>query len=582
MFPQCLFLIVLALSIPIHGQVGHGPIVHWNQDPTKACDVVWLERSGAAGIEGKWSFGPAGFGYGDDDDATVFSQMKNRYQSLAIRRELKLPPEVPADAVLILRVDYDDAFVAWLDGKEIARKNMRGTGKDSSVASSHNAGQAEDIRLGRVDRFLGSTSSILAVQGFNVKLDSSDFSLHPRIIAKSGRKEWTLIAPGADWQYLANANPEIDWQKKLANLPAAENRSGLVNQPFTLRYRAKGDPAWIAATVKSSPFAASKHKVFRATLPQLPAGRDIEFQIDRAAVPASETHVFRMPPAQRSAIRFVAGGDVFHEREPMDRMNQRAGKEDPLFALIGGDLAYANNENIERWFDYIDSWAANSRTSDGRLLPKVVAIGNHEIIGAGYHPVDAPGPEAASMFYSLFQFPGGNYATHCVDFGEWISFVMLDSGHTRNVTAQNEWLEKSLSARARVPHVFVCYHRPAWGIGAKPDAVEIQRAWCPLFERHRVTAVFENDHHVFSRSHPLKAGAIDHKNGIPYLGSGSWSVALRQIDPKEVKKRPWIAASGSFNHLYVVDTSENGYTAVAKDIAGREIDRSERVWHRGK
>lgn len=85
-----------------------------------------------------------------------------------------------------------------------------------------------------------------------------------------------------------------------------------------------------------------------------------------------------------------------------------------------------------------------------------------------------------------------------------------------------------------------------------------------------------------SRSHPLKAGAIDHKHGIPYLGSGSWSVAVRQIDPKEVKKRPWIAASGSFNHLYVVDTSETGYTAVAKDITGREIDRSERLWRRGK
>jgi hypothetical protein len=287
-----------------------------------------------------------------------------------------------------------------------------------------------------------------------------------------------------------------------------------------------------------------------------------------------------MPPANRSDMRFVTGGDLYHSRGPMDRMNRRAGLEDPLFALVGGDLAYANDIKMDRWFDYIDSWAANARTPDGRLLPKVVAIGNHEIKGAGYHPNDAPGPEAASMFYGIFQFPGNNHATHCVDFGDWISFVMLDSGHTKNIAAQNPWLEQALVSRNRVPHLFVCYHRPAWGIGAKPDAVEIQREWCPLFERHRVTAVFENDHHVFSRSHPIKAGAIDHENGIPYLGSGSWSVGVRPVDPKEVKKRPWIAASGSYNHIYVVDTTAGGYTAVAKDIEGREVDRSERQWRR--
>ena len=39
-----------------------------------------------------------------------------------------------------------------------------------------------------------------------------------------------------------------------------------------------------------------------------------------------------------------------------------------------------------------------------------------------------------------------------------------------------------------MPNLFVAYHRPAWGAGIKADAVEIQRDWCPLIERHRATA----------------------------------------------------------------------------------------------
>ena len=145
-----------------------------------------------------------------------------------------------------------------------------------------------------------------------------------------------------------------------------------------------------------------------------------------------------MPPAIGGPVRFVTGGDLYHKS---DRMDRRAGSEDPLFALIGGDLAYANDVSLDGWFDYVDSWAANARTPDGRLLPKVVVIGNHETIGAGYHPNDAPGPEAARMFYSIFKYPDANMATHAVDFGSGLSLVILDSEYTRNISAQNEWLD---------------------------------------------------------------------------------------------------------------------------------------------
>jgi hypothetical protein len=568
---------VIGLSSMCGAVVEHGPLVHWNQDPTKSCQVVWMERAGHPGGENKWALGPAGFGYGDGDDSTVFSNMKDRFNSVAIRRVVGLPAEVPKDAVLVLRMNYDDGFIAWLGGREIARRNIRGSGSETGAAGKHEAGIWEEIRLGRVDRFLSDEKVVLALKGFNDDVESSDFTLHPVLVAKSGRKEWPLVAPHQTWEYLANGSPEDGWQTRTLGLKAD---LGVVAKDFTLRYRAQGDGTWLNTSVGSRPFPDSGHRVLHAELKGLPGGRDIEFQVMAGGGDASETYRFRMPSLKPAPLRFVTGGDLYHERQPMDRMNHRAGAEDPLFALIGGDLAYANDAKPGRWLDYLDSWAKEARTPDGRLVPKVVAIGNHEILGAGYHPEDAPGPEAARMFYSLFQFPGGSDATHCVDLSGWLSLVMLDSGHTKNIAEQNSWLESELSKRDGVPQLFVCYHRPAWGTGVKPDSVEIQRDWCPLFEKHRVSAVFENDHHVFCRTHPIKAGAIDEAAGIPYLGSGSWSVKVRKTNPAEIRKRPWIAASGGINHLYVIDARTEGYVATAKDIDGNLIDRLERAWKR--
>ena len=55
----------------------------------------------------------------------------------------------------------------------------------------------------------------------------------------------------------------------------------------------------------------------------------------------------------------------------------------PDFALLGGDLAYANGQDWKRWLDWIEEYADHARIADGLSIPFVVAIGNHEVIG-GY------------------------------------------------------------------------------------------------------------------------------------------------------------------------------------------------------
>ena len=86
-------------------------------------------------------------------------------------------------------------------------------------------------------------------------------------------------------------------------------------------------------------------------------------------------------------------------------------------------------------------------------------------------------------------------------------------------------VEEALDSRKDFPRQFICYHRPAWGTGVKGDALDIQRSWSPLFEEYLVDAVFENDHHVYKRTHPLKGGRRDDENGVVYLGDGAWGGA---------------------------------------------------------
>ena len=60
-------------------------------------------------------------------------------------------------------------------------------------------------------------------------------------------------------------------------------------------------------------------------------------------------------------LRFVTGGDMMHDRKRVDAMNKRAAELNPWFALLGGDLAYANGNSNEvgKWDDWLESWMLN-------------------------------------------------------------------------------------------------------------------------------------------------------------------------------------------------------------------------------
>jgi len=125
-----------------------------------------------------WASGPSGFGYGDGDDATVLSDMQNGYVSIYTRKSFDVPSPLGV-ASLELTVDWDDGFVAYVNGQEVARRNLAGASgtpvAHDVLASSHEAGTP--VTIGVPASVLTAGANVLAVQAHNVTLGSTDLTL---------------------------------------------------------------------------------------------------------------------------------------------------------------------------------------------------------------------------------------------------------------------------------------------------------------------------------------------------------------------------------------------------------------------
>src|SRR5690606_2279041 len=137
---------------------------------------------------------------------------------------------------------------------------------------------------------------------------------------------------------------------------------------------------WSNAEATRNPLGPTTLQVRRVELTELTPDSVYEFGIGDDADDLAQRWRFRTMPTELSRpVTFVSGGDMMHTRAMVDRMNRQMQKLEPDFAVLGGDLAYANGVIGTRWIDWMESWFQHSVTEDKRLIPMVVAIGNHEV-----------------------------------------------------------------------------------------------------------------------------------------------------------------------------------------------------------
>ena len=152
-----------------------------------------------------WSTGPGGFGYGDEDDGTEIDPALSVY----LRRIFAVTDA--ADLIhAILHADYDDGFVAYLNGTEIGRSfNLGEPGTfvpyDETTSTDHEAqlywgGYPEAYTLDSLQlaSLLTAGENVLAVQVHNVGITSSDMSSN-FYLSFGIADESTYYGPPPDW-----------------------------------------------------------------------------------------------------------------------------------------------------------------------------------------------------------------------------------------------------------------------------------------------------------------------------------------------------------------------------------------------
>jgi hypothetical protein len=278
-----------------------------------------------------------------------------------------------------------------------------------------------------------------------------------------------------------------------------------------------------------------------------------------------------MPAKANDTIHFISGGDCGFNAHTVAN-NIQAARQDPMFAVIGGDLGYDNGKSVEISLAFLRNYSRHMIGHDGRLIPMIACIGNHEVEG-GYNKPRAKAP----FFYALFDglYPETGFAS--LDFGDYLSLVLLDTNHTTPTGgAQADWLDKTLRERKDHPNVLVVNHVPAYpsyrnpaGVKGKEGTGEGNRKhWVPLFEKYRVPLVLEHHDHTFKRTKPL-LGGLGHNNGVLYLGDGSWG---RLRNPNKPDKLAYLAASSRDHHLSLHRIHGEERFHLALDEYGRVMD----------
>lgn len=163
---------------------------------TNAPQVDW-RTAPDTGLDATWVFGPGGFGYGDtaiQGQATTINNMRSVHSTLYIRREFQVTNSFNATAELRLRVDFDDGFVAYLDGVELTRANISGAAgspvaPNSFASGSHEASccnaplnPPQTFVLGPVGNRLAAGTHVLSLIALNDDIASSDLHIIPDLI----------------------------------------------------------------------------------------------------------------------------------------------------------------------------------------------------------------------------------------------------------------------------------------------------------------------------------------------------------------------------------------------------------------
>lgn len=380
-----------------------------------------------------------------------------------------------------------------------------------------------------------------------------------------------------------------------------------------VKYQLYNETTWYSKESCHYPMVFSDRTVHVVELKRLMPDKKYRFRLGQD----STEYKFRtMPDSLTEKVRFVVGGDTYGRVEwlwqseqkysnLLRKTNKKAAEQLPMFVVIGGDFTYSDGQalHVERWYKWLKAWKKYMVTPDSLLIPLVPVIGNHETLNNTYkkdwYKPNKPSvpihhlntahtarwrryknktfvpTKHAPYFYNLFIKSGSqpiksdSLSYRTLKFGNYMSLILLDSGHTYFVSEQAEWLADTLEAGQEIPYKFAAYHVPAYPSARDPDdeiSTRIRKCWIPIFEHWKLDVAFEHHDHTYKRTLPIQKNRY-HPKGVVYLGDGAWG-KLRNPKPN----RWYLAKAEKKYHFILVTLTKDKALFQAIDNDGRVFD----------
>jgi len=179
------FLLVYASGKDIRTPILHWETVvdwgdEWNYKSDNAeTPANWYEPGFN---DSEWQSGKSGIGFGDFDDSTYIGKTVSLYT-----RKIFIIDDIENIAEALLHVDFDDGFVAYINGVEIARSNLGALGTAVAWDQVADAGREATI-------YTGEKPEAFQIESFNTILQNGENTIAIAVHNRSaGSSDLTLI-----------------------------------------------------------------------------------------------------------------------------------------------------------------------------------------------------------------------------------------------------------------------------------------------------------------------------------------------------------------------------------------------------
>jgi hypothetical protein len=191
-FSSGLFVFLLIFTISSQGAsislVNHTNTWRYRKG-TSAPQINW-KTVADAGLDATWLSGSGGLGFADNTQETaecrtLLTDMRNGYNTVALRQSFQVTSNIDSNFHLTLTMDWDDGFIAWLDGVYLASSLSPGAPAEppfnAEATDLHESSRgsspqpAVSFDLGAIGSRLAIGTHILSIVGLNEEITSSDF-----------------------------------------------------------------------------------------------------------------------------------------------------------------------------------------------------------------------------------------------------------------------------------------------------------------------------------------------------------------------------------------------------------------------